>query len=143
MDSETEGATDPVPHVLRPLRCARATCVVAFAVVVGCSEGAGDDARSGSRGSVATSTADPGDAGRDGTSTPSGTSAPAEVQTIAADAPGFYDVPQPIPGRHHGDLVRVQPIEGAPAGVRWERIMYRSETLEGRADGGHRGPRAP
>ena len=61
------------------------------------------------------------------------TSAPAAptVHMFDAGDTTFYYVPDPIPTGHHGDLIRVQPIEGAPDGVTWQRIMYLSETVSG------------
>lgn len=107
-------------------------CLVALAVAaVGCSGGAQDGSKNRASTTVsAASGSGDGSAGRAGGSG-SDRSSGSEVQSFAPSDAGFYKVPRPIPGRHHGDLVRVQPIPGAPAGVRWQRIMYRSETLRG------------
>lgn len=59
------------------------------------------------------------------------TAARAEVDVLEADDPGFYKVPDPLPTGRHGDLVRIQPVAGAPAGTTWQRIMYLSETPAG------------
>jgi acetyl esterase/lipase len=81
------------------------------------------------------------DAGKDSANDPTSTSGPTagergpragKPEMLAADDPGFYDVPRPLPRGRHGDLLRVQPVAGAPTGVRWLRIMYLSETLAGK-----------
>lgn len=53
------------------------------------------------------------------------------IEVLDSADPGFYTVPDPLPAGDHGDLIRTQPVTGAPTGVRWQRIMYLSQTLTG------------
>ena len=53
------------------------------------------------------------------------------IEVLDADDPDFYSVPVPLPQGEHGDLIRTQPVDGAPEGATWQRIMYLSETLAG------------
>ena len=64
----------------------------------------------------------------DATSTTTG---PIVVEHFESDESGFYDLPNPLPKGNHGDLIRVQPIAGAPQGAKWQRIMYLSESVAG------------
>ena len=64
-------------------------------------------------------------------STTSTTFGPIVVEHFESDESGFYDLPDPLPKGNHGDLIRVQPIDGAPQGAKWQRIMYLSESVPG------------
>jgi hypothetical protein len=93
--------------------------VVVAGLLSGCSSNEGSDTPSDTA-SDTTSGADP-----------STTAETPKVAVLDADDPGFYQVPDPIPAGHHGDLIRVQPVPGAPQGTTWKRIMYLSETVAG------------
>lgn len=56
-----------------------------------------------------------------------------ELERLAPGDSGFHDVPDPLPAGAHGDIIRTQPVAGAPEGTRWQRIMYRSESVTGEA----------
>lgn len=53
------------------------------------------------------------------------------VERFAPEDDGFYDLPDPLPAGRHGDLLRIQPVPGAPDGASWQRIMYRSASVSG------------
>ncbi len=52
--------------------------------------------------------------------------------SVTPEVSGFYDIAGWQPGPP-GQLVRAEPIEGAPAGTKLYRIMYQSTDLEGNA----------
>lgn len=113
--------------------CTRAIRPLVAVTVVGVLVGAGlgcttdkDDGAAAEHGS----TTERSSAG-DGSATTSSTVPRPSVEVLAAGDDGFYDVPSPLPRGTHGDLVRIQPINGAPEGVTWQRIMYLSQTTAG------------
>lgn len=78
------------------------------------------------------------DSGRGGSVTTDAADAVTSTVPTAVEAerfdPGddsFFTIPSPIPTGTHGDLLRVQEVAEHPDGMRWERIMYLSETVSG------------
>lgn len=52
------------------------------------------------------------------------------AQEYVGDDAGFYNVPSPLPGKDHGDLIRYQKLPDVPGG-RAYRVMYRSTSVQG------------
>lgn len=107
-------ARTPVRH-LQWHRCVIVVGLVA-ALTAGACSGGGDEGVSGPSSTGTGSSTD---------------TTPVEPQVFDAGDPGFYEAPAQIPAGRHGDLIRTQPLENAPDGVTWQRIMYLSETLAG------------
>ncbi|MCZ7630800.1 MAG: hypothetical protein M5U19_17965 [Microthrixaceae bacterium] len=120
------------PRAARRGRARRtAIAVVVALVAVACGgDGDGDNGGDSDTGAGSDTTKDETTSSVQGDTTTAPAAAPA-VERFAPDDTGFHDVPDPLPAGDHGDLIRVQPVEGAPAGARWQRIMYLSESVTG------------
>lgn len=109
-----------VPHQHHASRSTQLLLVVLVLVILGSvaacggGTGAGTSSTTLQRDSTTTSTAQP------------------RVERFTEDQDGFYQPPDPLPAGNHGDLLRVQPIAGAPDGVTWQRLMYLSKSVSGR-----------
>jgi pimeloyl-ACP methyl ester carboxylesterase len=94
----------------------RITTVVAVGVLVaGCSSSSTDASDREPAAAVGTAT----------------TAAPIKAVEVAGDTE-LYAAPEPVPAGPHGTLLRYQRIDGLVEGAKSYRIMYLSESLEGK-----------
>lgn len=58
----------------------------------------------------------------------------APVTTVGDEVPpnAFYRPPEPMPPGRPGDIIRSEPLEGAPAGVQAWRVLYHSTDPDGK-----------
>lgn len=99
---------------LRTLALSATALAAALAMVASCSSTSSSNGPTGSTGST------PGSAGT-------------VPGTIPGDNPAldaFYQPPDPLPEGKPGDIIRSEPIAGAPAGSNAWRVLYRSTGLD-------------